>query len=71
MNIISITKFHSPITPNPLQKSFLPNFFPYPYSNKIRIQNKTHKKQKNKIKKYETHRLIHKITAHLNQLTYY
>ena len=27
-------------------------FFPYPYSNKIRIKNKTHKKQKNKITKY-------------------
>ena len=34
MNIISITKFHSPITPNPLQKSFLPNLF------LIRIQTK-------------------------------
>ena len=34
MNIIPITKFHSPITPNPLQKSFLPNLF------LIRIQTK-------------------------------
>lgn len=27
MNIIPITKFHSPITPNPLQKHFFPNLF--------------------------------------------
>lgn len=34
MNIILMEKFHSPITPNPLQKSFLPNFL------LIRIQTK-------------------------------
>ena len=34
MNIILMGKFHSPITPNPLQKSFLPNLF------LIRIQTK-------------------------------
>lgn len=27
MDIISVTNFHSPIMPNPLQKSFLPNLF--------------------------------------------
>ncbi len=27
MNIIPITKFHSPITPNPIQKYFLSNLF--------------------------------------------
>ena len=34
MNIILITNFHSLIAPNPLQKSFLQNFF------LIRIQKK-------------------------------
>ena len=34
MNIIPITKFHSPITPDPIQKPFLPNLF------LIRIQTK-------------------------------
>ena len=34
MDIIPITNFHSPITPNLLQKSFLPNFL------LIRIQTK-------------------------------
>lgn len=34
MNIILITKFHSPITPDPIQKPFLPNLF------LIRIQTK-------------------------------
>lgn len=27
MDIISVTNFHLPIAPNPLQKSFLPNLF--------------------------------------------
>ena len=34
MNIIPIIKFHSPITPDPIQKPFLPNLF------LIRIQTK-------------------------------
>ena len=51
MNIIPITKFHSPITPDPIQKPFLPNLFliriQTKYAYKIKpIKNKRIKSQK-------------------------
>ena len=51
MNIIPITKFHSPITPDPIQKPFLPNLFlihiQTKYAFKIKlIKNKRIKSQK-------------------------
>ena len=46
MNIDSITKFHSPITPNSLQKFFLPNFLPIRIQTKYAYKIKTIKNKK-------------------------
>ena len=48
----SNNKFSFTYYTKPSLKILPSKFSPYPYSNKIRIQNKTYKKQKNKIKKY-------------------
>lgn len=54
MNIILIINFHSPITPNPRKKSFLPNLFlihiQTKYAYKIKpIKNKKIKSQNIKL----------------------
>ena len=46
MNIILMEKISFTYYAKPSSKILPSKFSPYPYSNKIRIQNKTYKKQK-------------------------